>query len=92
MTQASVGGDTVGRKGKASIPLDTCQSQVPRLPGPVPGVPGHVAGNMGFGVSKRPVQILPLPHTSCRDPGRLCVAGALQPALGASVSLSVKWG
>lgn len=69
LTQACVGGDSVGEEGKASIPLNTCQSRVPHILGPVPGVHRHVAGNMGFGVSKRPVQILPLPRTSCMNLG-----------------------
>ena len=65
VTQAQLGGDNVGEKEKANIPVSTCQRRASGVPGPVPGVVEHVAGNMGLGGSRGLIQILLLSHNSC---------------------------
>lgn len=54
------------------------------------GAAGHVAGNMGLGVSRGQIQILRLSHNSCVTQ-RGCGWSPWSPS-SFSASLSVRWG
>lgn len=79
------------KEKRMSRPPNACRSRGLAFQALCPGSTEQMAENVGFGVSTRQVHILALLHTSCVNPGG-CVIGALEPALGASVSVTVKRG
>lgn len=49
VTQVQLGGDNVGEKEKANIPVSTCQRRASGIPGPVPGGGGARGWEHGLG-------------------------------------------